>query len=82
MRSAGSWRGVDGGSAPAGNNDTLIDSGIATLERATSMDREGKLEGMVVPVYRVVDLLLRLQRRESSTTYNHQQVRVDSRHTL
>lgn len=47
MRSAGSWRGVGAGSAPAGKNDTLIDSGIATLERATTMDKEGKLEGLL-----------------------------------
>ena len=49
MRRAGSWRGGGGGgggSAPVGTNDTLIDSGIETLKRATSMDREGKLEGM------------------------------------
>lgn len=47
MRRAGSKRG--GGAAGAGPaaraNDALIDSGIATLERATSMDRLGQLEG-------------------------------------
>lgn len=47
MKRAGSVRG--GGAAGAGPaaraNDALIDSGIATLERATSMDRLGQLEG-------------------------------------
>lgn len=44
MRRAGSSRGAGAGSASAGNDD-LIDNGIATLQRATSMDREGQLEG-------------------------------------
>lgn len=44
MRKAGSSRGVGAASASARNN-ALIDSGIAVLHRATSMDREGNLEG-------------------------------------
>lgn len=47
MRRAGSKRGGGAtGAGPAARaNDALIDSGIATLERATSMDRLGQLEG-------------------------------------
>lgn len=61
MKRAGSGRGVaagNGGAAAAASasaaasrgNDTLIDSGIATLERATSMDRQGNLEGDTCPL--------------------------------
>lgn len=47
MKRAGSKRGgCAAGAGPAArSNDALIDSGIATLERATSMDRLGQLEG-------------------------------------
>lgn len=44
MNSTGPRRGAGPASAAAGN-DALIDSGIATLERATSMDKQGQLEG-------------------------------------
>lgn len=44
MNSTGSGRGAGPASAAAGN-DALIDSGIATLERARSMDKLGQLEG-------------------------------------
>jgi len=45
MRRAGSGRGA--GQIPA-DNEPFIESGIATLERARSMEREGNLEGEAV----------------------------------
>ena len=50
MKRMGSKKGGDAACAgpAARTNDSLIDSGIATLERATSMDRLGQLEGRSV----------------------------------
>ena len=56
MRRAGSARGWFGAvgsvaTVSARVNDALVDSGIATLERATSMDRRGNLEGIQVAAH-------------------------------
>ncbi|CAM9966911.1 unnamed protein product, partial [Scytosiphon promiscuus] len=63
-RAAGSRRGAGAG-PPEAANDPLIDSGIATLERATSMDREGKLEEAFTLYETGIDLLLQGARRET-----------------
>ncbi|CAN0233485.1 unnamed protein product, partial [Pylaiella littoralis] len=65
MRKAGSSRGVGAASASARNN-ALIDSGIAVLHRATSMDREGNLEEAFTLYEGGIDLLLQGARQEPS----------------
>ncbi|CAB1116306.1 unnamed protein product [Ectocarpus sp. CCAP 1310/34] len=63
MNSTGPWRGAGPASAAAGN-DALIDSGIAMLERATSMDKQGQLEEAFTLYERGIDLLLQGARQE------------------
>ncbi|CAN0333280.1 unnamed protein product, partial [Laminaria digitata] len=66
MKRAGSKRGgCAAGAGPAArSNDALIDSGIATLERATSMDRLGQLEEAFTLYGSGIDLLLQGARGE------------------
>ncbi|CAM9609533.1 unnamed protein product [Ectocarpus sp. 6 AP-2014] len=63
MNGTGPRRGGGAASAAAGN-DALIDSGIATLERATSMDKQGQLEEAFTLYESGIDLLLQGARQE------------------